>query len=1004
MIYVFEDYELDLRLYELRYAGKRVKLEPQVFDILAYLIQHRDRVITKQELLDHLWPDQFISEATLTHRLMQARKAVGDNARLQSVIQTVHGRGYRFIAAVEECSHETPDRTGSPVLSPSENSPHIFSGTHRISRIIQLVGREQELAYLHQWLQQALKGHRQIVFVTGEAGIGKTSLVEAFLEALRRDKGLWIGQGQCIEHYGSGEAYLPVLEALGRLCRDPEKGQAFRAFLSQRAPTWAVQMPWLFRAEDLHTLQRQTAGATRERMLREFVEAVEILTADQPLILVLEDLHWSDYSTVDLINLLARRQELACLLLLGTYRPTEVTRHDHPLQAVKHELQIHQQCAELSLAFLPERAVHEYIGARFPGAMLSAELPPFIYQRTGGNPLFMVNILDYWVTKGLLVRQGQQWSRQSELEELIRAVPENLRQLIEQQLDQLTLEEQRVVEAGSVAGVKFSAAAVAATLEREVVQIEECCKDLVRRSQLLQPCEEQVWPDGTLVGSYQFVHTLYQEVVYQRIPASRRVQWHQQIGARLEAGYGSLAREVAAELAMHFVRGMDRQRAIRYLQYAGEQALQRSAYQEAMAYLSQALEMLHSLPDTLEHKSFELTLRLSLGNALIATNGFTQEVEDGYRRAWELCQQLGETPQLFPALRGVWAISFQRGKLRIARAHGEEFLRLAQRQQDSAFLLEAYRMLGCTLLSRGEFSLARVHIERGIALYDAQRHRAHAFLYAQDPGVSCLLYQAWILWCLGYPDQALQRSQEALTLAQQLSHPYSLAWAHSFAATLHQLRREAWQTHEQARASVTICSEQGFTFRLARSSILQGWAMVMQGQREKGMALIHQGLTAHQNTGLELGPPYFLTLLAEAYSKETQPDEGLRLLTEALIISDKTGERCWDAELHRLQGELLLQSSVQCPESRVSAFPALRTPDLEAEAEACFHQALTIARHQQAKSWELRAAISLSRLWQHQGKRIEAGQLLSEIYGWFTEGFGTIDLQEAKALLRDLED
>jgi len=363
VIYIFDDdYALDPQRYELRYMGKLVKLEPQVFNVLLYLIRQRERVVTKEELLAQLWPGRIVSEATLTSRVKAARQAIGDRGRQQRLIQTLHGRGYRFIASVEERPEDNPAAvdpsptsriallTAPAVRSATAEPVTVWSppGTGRRSpeaafegpqddafpllstppAALRAVGRGAELAQLHRWLQHALGGTRQVVFVTGEAGLGKTTLLEAFLQGMSGYSVLWIGHGQCLEHYGAGEAYLPVLEALGRMCREPD-GQALLALLLRRAPTWAVQMPWLLDDAALETLQRRVIGVTRERMLREMAESIEVLTAERPPVLILEDLHWSDASTLDLIALLARRREPARLLLLGTYRPAEAILHSH---------------------------------------------------------------------------------------------------------------------------------------------------------------------------------------------------------------------------------------------------------------------------------------------------------------------------------------------------------------------------------------------------------------------------------------------------------------------------------------------------------------------------------------------------------------------------------------------------------------------------------------------------------------------------------------------------
>jgi predicted ATPase len=430
--------------------------------------------------------------------------------------------------------------------------------------------------------------------------------------------------------------------------------------------------------------------------------------------------------------------------------------------------------------------------------------------------------------------------------------------------------------------------------------------------------------------------------------------------------------------------------------------------------LSKGLELLKTLPDTPERTQQELTLQIALGRPLIATKGYAApEVEKVYSRARELCQQVGETPQLFPALWGLWVFYLVRAEFQTARELGEQLLRLAQRVHNPVILLGAHSALGTTLFYLGKFVPSKEHLQQSIALYEPQKHPFLAFRYGQDPGGFCRCFAGLVLWFLGYPDQALKRSHEALTLAQDLSHPFSLAFALNFAALLHQLRREGQAAQELAEATIKLSTEQGFPFWVAMGTILRGWMLAKQGQEEGGIVQMRQGLAAYRATGAEASRPYFLALLAEACGGTGQTDEGLALLAEALVAVHKNGGHFSAAELYRLKGELLLvqegkkQKPVLSLVERAKAVPPLRRTDRdksekESEAEACFQKAIDVARRQSAKSLELRAVMSLSRLWQRQGKKEEARQMLAEIYGWFTEGFGTTDLKEAKALLEDL--
>jgi len=965
--------QLDLANERLWCGDQARVLRPKTFALLRYLAEHPGQLLTKAALLEALWPETTVSEVVLSVCIRELRQALGDDARIPRFIETVHRRGYRFIGHLPTVHPSAP-----PTPSPLRALPPL------------LPGREAELEALLRGLATALTGARQLLFVTGEAGLGKTTLVDVFLTTAARHGPLWIGRGQCLDYYGAGEAYLPFLEAVERLCRGPG-GPDIVEILRQQAPTWLVQMPGLVSPAELEGLQRRVLGTTQERMLREMAEALNVLTAAQPLVLVLEDLHWSDYATLDLLAALARRRETARFLLLGTYRPPDALQRGHPLHTVTHELHMHGQCAELPLTLLSEAAVADYLATRFPEARLPAELARLVHQRTEGNPLFMVSVVEDWVRRGWLAQVDGCWTLRVGLAALAVTVPEGLRQMLEQQLDRLSPMEQRVLEVGSVAGATFLAAAVAAGLAHEVVQVEEWCTDLARRRQWLQADGEQSWPDGTVAGSYRFTHALYQEVAYTRLTAARRAQLHRRIGERKEVGYGAQARQIAAELAVHFARGRDAWRAVHYLQYAGENALRRSAYQEAITHLTTGLEVLAPLPETPTRAQQELDLQIALGLALVVTRGpASPAVEQVYTRARELCQQVGETPQLFPVLWGLWRFYNTCGEPQRARALGEQLLSLAQQAHDAALLLEAHHALWATLFYTGEFASARAHLEQGRVLYDPQQHRSHALLYGgHDPGVCCLSHAACSLWILGYPDQALQSVREALTLGHALAHPHSLAIALRFASELHQSRREPQAAHELAEACVILADEQGFAQELAQATIIRGWALAAQGQGAEGTAQMRQGLAAYRATGTERQRSYYLALLAEAYRSIGQTAEGLSLLAEALTTVDRTGEYGWRAELHRLQGELLLAQAGERQQIQ--------------EAEMYLHQALAVARRHQAKSWELRAAMSLGRLWQQQGKRREAHALLAPVYGWFTEGFDTADLREAKVLLDELE-
>jgi len=991
--WIFGPFRLDPRNACLWRGVEIVPLPPTAFALLHYLVTHAGQLVTKDELFKAIWSETVVSEAVLKVRMGEVRKALGETAREPRCIATVHRRGYRFVAPVTRLdvlpgAVAAARDSSLPPLAPTVPTPLLPTPSHPDTppSLPRLVGREGELTRLQQWWAQARQGQRQVVFLTGEAGIGKTSLIGTFVTQVVATEEVWLAQGQCIEQYGAGEAYLPVLEALGRLCRAPGVDPLL-TLLRAHAPTWLIQMPWVLSTADHEALRYELLGVTQARMLREMAAWIEALTVETPLVLVLEDVHWSDYATLDLMAWLARRQEPARLLLVGTYRPVEVLTRGHPVRDVQQALQMHGHCAELSLACLSEAAVAAYLTQRVPVYQEPTALARIIHQRTDGNPLFMVQVVEELMTQGRVGEQQNYEGLHTTPDADVVRVPEGIQQMLALQLNRLPLEEQRLLEAASVAGAAFAAASVAAGLASDVVSTEEHCERLAQRQQFLRLAETVAWPDGTITGRYEFIHALYQNVVYQQMAAARRVRLHQRIGERLEAAYGAHAGDIAAELAMHFEQSRDYPRAIHYLQQAAENAVGRHANREALAYLTKGLELLKTRPATPARSQQELLLHLALGASLFATKGYAApEVEQTYTRARQLCQYLEDPHQLFLVLRGLWVYYLTRAELQTAYAFCVQLLTLAQQAQDSAMLLEAHRALGATLLYRGAGASALTHLAQGMALYDPQQHRASTLLYGDDTGVVCHSLAAWTLWSLGYPDQGLARSREALLLAQQRAHPFSLGFALCWAAVVHQYRREVQAAQEHAAAAINLAMQQGFPFFRAFGSMLRGWALAHQGQAQEGIEQLRQGLMALHVTGIEIARLYFLALLAEAYGTIGQPAAGLAVLAEALTRVDTTSDCWYEPELYRLKGALLLQQAA----------------DNHTEAQACFHHALDAAQAQQAKSLELRTAVSLSRLWLAQGKRAEARALLGPIYEWFSEGFDTADLQDARTLLETL--
>jgi predicted ATPase/DNA-binding winged helix-turn-helix (wHTH) protein len=558
-------------------CDERILVTPKAFAVLEYLVEHAGQLVTHDELLEGVWPDRMVEPQAVKKRILDVRNALGDRPKNPVFIETVPKRGYRFIAPVSK---------HAPSPSVSVRAPE---GT--------LVGRNGALTGLHVRLQQAIRGERQIVLITGEAGIGKTALADEFLrQSVCAATPIRVARGQCVEGYGGKEPYYPMLDALGRFCAGPQAEPIVR-ILAAQAPTWLVQFPALLKREHREMLQREILGTTRERMLREICEALETITAEYPLLLVFEDLQWVDYSTMDLIFALARRQGPAKLMLIATCRPLDLEPPNRPLKVLKQDLLVHRLAHEFALAPLTEAEVGEYLAARSPGASVPPGLSALLHRHSEGNPLFMVAALDHMTKRALISQENGSWQLHVALAQIDLAVPDDLRRMIEAQIERLCAEEQRVLELASIAGASFSAAVINLAADVDPQTFEDLCEDLSRRHQIVRWAATQHFPDGTIAERYEFVHALYRQVLYDRLAPRRRARLHQRIGERLEELHPELTDEVVPELAHHFEAAADWRRAVEYLRLEADIATRRFAHSQADSLLQRAVELASRLPD-----------------------------------------------------------------------------------------------------------------------------------------------------------------------------------------------------------------------------------------------------------------------------------------------------------------------------------------------------------------------------------------------------------------------
>jgi DNA-binding winged helix-turn-helix (wHTH) protein/tetratricopeptide (TPR) repeat protein len=613
----FGQFRLD-RANALLWRGQdRVLLAPKPFEVLCCLIGRPGELVTKDELLDAVWSDLHVSESSLTVAMNALRSALGDDRQAPNYIETVTRRGYRFIASVTAVRSSSAEKPIEEEASVSED----MADQRRSWR----VGRAVPLEILESVLQQVQAGRRQVVFVTGEAGIGKTTFVQMAMERMEQ-RGMGALHSGCTELFGTHEAFLPLIEALHELCRGAD-GPSLLTSLRDHAPTWLAQMPGFLREEDRAAFQQEVFGATRERMLREFSDLMESLAAKRPWVIILEDLHWSDLATVDALSRIARRDRKAAMLVLATYRPMDVAAGGHPIRTVHQDLQIHGRCTELPLDRLTRAEVEHYLALRFGSAGLAKGLVERVFARTSGQPLFVVSLVDHLIAQRAIVEVDGQWLLGTEEAIPQDSMPRDLREMIMRQIDHLTAEERGLLEIASAAGTDFPALLVAGAMNRNILEVEQLCEELARTGRVVASAGMTEWPNAAVSGCYAFQHALYQEVLYQRLAPARRVDTHRRVGESLERGYGARAPEVASVLALHFELGHDFPKAVRYLGLAAESSARRFSTREAASYLTRALGLVAHLPADVQAPT-RLKLLLQRAWAWRAGGDFVRSLED----------------------------------------------------------------------------------------------------------------------------------------------------------------------------------------------------------------------------------------------------------------------------------------------------------------------------------------------------------------------------------------
>ena len=849
------------------------------------------------------------------------------------------------------------------------------AATH--AELTPLVGREHEIAMLLERWQLAQDGEGQVVLLAGDPGIGKSRIVNGLVSRLEIE-GVAALRYQC-SPYHVNSAFFPIIESFERtLLFERDESVASKTdkletlivgqFGAQRKDVRFVAGILSLPTDDDSDALPLTPQKHRDETIRALVDVIIAAARRRPIVMLFEDAHWADPTSVQMLDQLISAVRTIRLLIVLTHRPefqSSWSRHGH--------------VTSLNLSKLTRAQSRAMIAKLSHGKALPTDLVEQILGRKDGVPLFVEELTTAILESGELKDAGDHYDYVGTISTV--AIPATLQDSLLARLDRLGTAKE-IAQLGATLGREFSYELMSAVSSMEEAQLQEALSKLVEAEVLYQ--QGAGW-----LARFTFKHALIQDAAYQMLLKGSRQQFHARIARVLDAKFPE-TRDAQPELiAHHYTEAGLLEQAVRYWQHAGEQAVRRFANIEALKHLAKALVLAKTLPDTAERIQRELALELAFAAPLIAITGYAApEVGAAYERARLLCQQIGDNRHLFTVLRGLWVFYAVRCELSTAREFGEELLRIGREQQDPAMLVEAHQALAQTLFHQGEFVLADEHSRQGTALYDPAKHHAHVFLYGADPGIACLFWGALALWFLGYPDQALARSEAALNLAREIKHPLGLTYGFQGMASVHQFRREGPSAQSQADAAMKLSAEQGLPFWLAFGMFVHGWALSAQGQGAEGISQMRDGIAAWEATGAKAWQPYFRAPLAEECWRNGRAGEGLLILQEASQAARQSGERTHESELLRLEGELRLAVE--------------NHPGEVAKVEALFAQAIDVAQRQQAKSLELRAAMSLSRLWQSQERLREARELLAPVYSWFTEGFDTKDMQEAKALIEEL--
>lgn len=964
----FGTFSLNVDNARLSRQGSTIALTPKAFALLHCLLRHAGQLLTKDQLFEIVWPTVVVSDAALTVSIREIRQALNDTTSNPQYIETVHKKGYRFIASINSAED---------------------SGDGSITK--QLVGRTKAREKLASAVIKAADGNRQLVFITGEAGVGKTSVIEEFIKTETHST-LWMGTGHCIEQHGTSEPYLPILEAISRLFQQNQK--TLIDLMIRYAPSWLTQFPALVR-EKVTANTLHVAMANPQSMMRELADFLEAITELSPLILCLEDLHWCDHSTADFISFLIRRKYPARLLIFVTVRPGSTTNETSHFRNVKQNLIVSGLGSQVNLQSLSREDVAECLSSQFSPNSFPAFFAGAIHRLSDGNPLFMTNILQGLQDAKMIEKLKDVWHLNIGIQQLDKFVPYSLQDMVVNQVECLPAELKRVLEAASVAGepnglaMQFTLSEVAAALSVKPSSLEEHISQLVEQRHFLKFEGTVEFSDGTMCSEYAFTHGLYQKVIYQHGRMSTKQTQHKKIAEYLEDTFTDKTRDLTIKLAVHFELGRDFVQSANYLCQSSIFANGLGGSREAVSLLRSALVLLKKVKPGLAKDRSELTTQLLLAPSLIAALGNASlEVEQTYQRALQLSISLDDKNERFPALFGLRSFYLTTGRFDEALTLAQELLTLAEDLEDEGKKLEAHVGLASVQFYLGDIQQSHAHALAGIELYDPQKHAAHALTYGLDPGVFCYARAGQTAWALGCSDEALELVRKGVGYAESSNHPYSVVFALHNLTLLYLYRREGQAALENAIKADLLASHHDFTFLVAWGYHLKAWAYSMTNDSKQGLQEIDKALNA-SNLEASTTKSYLNLFLAECYWHLADWQRGLRLLEQPIMVG------AFEAERLRLMAEFYNMKRLTMPtlEQRAAEFDT---------TESFYRQAIALSETQQANAYLLQSALGLATLLTKQQCHREAYSCLNEAYEKSQDGADRLDIYEAEQLLSKL--